>query len=277
MGPTAVAEGRRVEAVTREEIRVDRPDVGRADPGRPRLLATYLLGDLVQGNCALGEVAAQRGRERRDASNGGTPVTATWSARSLGWPTMAARSSRHPSGVRRLSTSLTPARSTATFRLSPSRGTSRKRMRRAVAAGSPSTFHVTGRWVRVESSRARHPANPSSWVPTPQPAAVDSPTTAMRRCWRDPSPTVPAVGPEAGGSVSVVERTHIACTAMTGRRSGFTTSSLRHAGSRRQPGFRRPDLPPPPAAASREHRWPGTAPSRPVPLRSTARLRSGHC
>lgn len=53
-------------------------------------------------------------------------------------------------------------------------------MRRAVAAGCPTTDHSTGRPVRRASSRASAPGKPSSWVSTPQPAAVDSPRTATR-------------------------------------------------------------------------------------------------
>jgi hypothetical protein len=56
LGPAAVPGGRRVEAVLSEEVRAYRQDVGRADPRCPRLLGTYLLGDLIEGAPALGEV-----------------------------------------------------------------------------------------------------------------------------------------------------------------------------------------------------------------------------
>jgi hypothetical protein len=45
-----------VEAVLSEEVRSCRQDVGRVDPYCPRLLGTYLLGDLIEGARALGEV-----------------------------------------------------------------------------------------------------------------------------------------------------------------------------------------------------------------------------
>jgi len=100
-------------------------------------------------------------------------------------------------------------------------------MRRAVAPNCPTTSHLTGRRVRAASSRANHPGNPLSWVSTPQPAAVDSPTTAMRTGGRDASPMVPLVGPAAGEASLIVERIHLPCTAAMGTRSGFTRSSSR--------------------------------------------------
>jgi hypothetical protein len=63
-------------------------------------------------------------------------------------------------------------------------------------------------------------------VSTLQPAAVDSPKTAMRTGGRNGFPTVPLVGPVAGEAILIVERIHIPCATTMGSRSEFTRSPL---------------------------------------------------